>query len=179
MQASSQTTDSQSQGVLLAELEQIQNSLARIKREAVSNIENRIQEKNNLAFWGAMVNNVGTVANSIWKAVTSKEALEKKIQQWENMKAEDAEREFYWWLAGAAFLQIGTFSAGYSYQEVLAMQMDAARLDCRSESILQVVSNPLGRLFLSTASLFLQESFEKYLVSNPRELLLATGKDCP
>jgi len=156
VQASSQTTDSQSQGVLLAELEQIQNSLARIKREAVSNIENRIQEKNNLAFWGAMVNNVGTVANSIWKAVTSKEALEKKIQQWENMKAEDAEREFYWWLAGAAFLQIGTFSAGYSYQEVLAMQMDAARLDCRSESILQ-------------------ESFEKYLVSNPRELLLATG----
>jgi len=156
VQASSQTTDSQSQGVLLAELEQILNSLARIKREAVSNIENRIQEKNNLAFWGAMVNNVGTVANSIWKAVTSKEALEKKIQQWENMKAEDAEREFYWWLAGAAFLQIGTFSAGYSYQEVLAMQMDAARLDCRSESILQ-------------------ESFEKYLVSNPRELLLATG----
>jgi len=157
VQASSQTTDSQSQGVLLAELEQIQNSLARIKREAVSNIEARLGEKNNLAFWGAMLNHLGTVSNSIWKAVTSKEALEKKEKQWENMKAEDAEREFYWWLAGAAFLQIGTFTAGYSYSEVVYMQQEDARLDCRSESIMQ-------------------ESLEKYsLVHNPRELLRVTG----
>ena len=139
VQASSQTTDSQSQGVLLAELEQIQNSLARIKREAVSNIEARLQEKNNLAFWGAMLNNLGSLSNAIWKAVTSKEALEKKAKRWESMDAEDAEREFYWWLAGAAFLQIGTFSAGYSYQEVVRMQGEDARLDCRSETILQVV----------------------------------------
>merc|ERR1711972_777081 len=104
-----------------------------------------------------MLNHLGTVSNSIWKAVTSKEALEKKEKQWENMKAEDAEREFYWWLAGAAFLQIGTFTAGYSYSEVLLMQQDEARLECRSETILQ-------------------ETFKKYhLVSNPRELLIVTG----
>merc|ERR1719481_2199971 len=121
------------------------NSLARIKRGAVSDIEARLQEKNNL----------GSLSNAIWKAVTSKEALEKKAKRWESMDAEDAEREFYWWLAGAAFLQIGTFSAGYSYQEVVRMQGEDARLDCRSETILQ-------------------ESFKKYPVSNPRELLLAT-----
>ena len=142
----------------------------------MSNIEARLGEKNNLAFWGAMLNHLGTVSNSIWKAVTSKEALEKKEKQWENMKAEDAEREFYWWLAGAAFLQIGTFTAGYSYSEVVYMQQEDGRLDCRSESIMQVVSIPLGRSFLSTASLFLQESLEKYsLVHNPRELLRVTG----
>jgi len=156
VQASSQTTDSQSQGVLLAELGHIQNSLARIKRGAVSKIENRLQEKNNLAFWGAMVNNIATFFNAIWKARYSKEALEKKEKRWESMETEDAEREFYWWLAGAAFLQIGTFSAGYSYQEVLWMQQEDAMLDCRSESILQ-------------------ESFENSLVSNPRELLRVTG----
>ena len=41
----------------------------------------------------------------------TKYALEKK--------AEDAEREFYWWLAGATFLQL--WSAGYSYAEILWM----------------------------------------------------------
>jgi len=48
----------------------------------------------------------------------SKDVLEKKAKRWESMKAE---REFYWWLAGAAFLQIGIWSAGYSYAEVLWM----------------------------------------------------------
>jgi len=157
VQASSKTSDSQSQGVLLAEMAVIENSLARIKEGAVSKIENRIQEKNNLAFWGAMVNNMATFFNAIWKAQYSKDALEKKAKRWESMDAEAAEREFYWWLAGAAFLQIGTFSAGYSYSEVLLMQQDEARLECRSETILQ-------------------ETFKKYhLVSNPRELLIVTG----
>merc|ERR1719317_1461097 len=55
------------------------------------------------------------------------------------MKAEDAEREFYWLLAGTAFLQIGTWNARYSYTELLWMQQEPSRLECRSESILQVV----------------------------------------
>ena len=135
------------------EMEQIKNSLARIKEEAVFNIERRADHKNSLAFWGAMLNNIGTVANSLWKALVSKDALEKKALQWKSMKAEDAERDYYWWLAGAAFLQIGTFSAGYSYQEVVWMQRETGRLECRNETILQVVSIPLGRSFLSTASL--------------------------
>jgi len=66
----------------------------------------------------------------------SKDFLEKKAKRWESMKAE---RQFYWWLAGAAFLQIGTWSAEYSYAEVLWMQQEPSRLECRSESILQVV----------------------------------------
>jgi len=156
VQSSSQTADSQSQGVLLMEMEQIKNSLARIKEEAVFNIERRADHKNSLAFWGAMLNNIGTVANSLWKALVSKDALEKKAQQWKSMKAEDAERDYYWWLAGAAFLQIGTFSAGYSYQEVVWMQRETGRLECRNETILQ-------------------ETLKKSLVSNPRELLRVTG----
>jgi len=52
----------------------------------------------------------------------SKDVLEKKAQRWESMKTEDTEREFYWSLAGAAFLQIGTWSARYSYTELLWMQ---------------------------------------------------------
>ena len=72
-------------------------------------------------------------------------------------EAEDTERVFYWLLAGAAFLQIGTWSARYSYLELLWMQQEQSRLECRSESILQ-------------------ETFKKYpLDSNPRELLIATG----
>ena len=51
----------------------------------------------------------------------SKDALEKKAQQWESMRADDAEREFYWWFAGATFLKIGTWSAGYLYAEILWM----------------------------------------------------------
>ena len=160
----------------MAEMAQIKILLPGIKEEAVSSIESRKSYKNKITFLGAMLNNLGSLSNAIWKAVTSKEALEKKAKRWESMDAEDAEREFYWWLAGAAFLQIGTFSAGYSYQEVVRMQGEDARLDCRSESIMQVVSIPLGRSFLSTASLFLQESLEKYsLVHNPRELLRVTG----
>ena len=50
------------------------------------------------------------------------EALEKKEQRWKSMKAEDAEREFFWWLAGATFLQLGTWTAGFSYAEILWMQ---------------------------------------------------------
>ena len=57
----------------------------------------------------------------MWKAMLSKDALEKKAQQWESMRADDAEREFYWWFAGATFLQIGTLSTGYSYAEILWM----------------------------------------------------------
>jgi len=37
------------------------------------------------------------------------------------MRAEAAEREFYWWLAGATFLQLGTWTVGYSYAEILWM----------------------------------------------------------
>ena len=61
------------------------------------------------------------------------------------------------WLAPRS-LQLGTWSAGYSYAEVLWMQQEpTSRLECRSESILQ-------------------GTFKKYpLVSNPRELLIATG----
>ena len=61
------------------------------------------------------------------------------------MKAEDAEKEFFWWLAGATFLQLGTWRAGYSYKEVVWMETEASRLECRSESILQVVSIPIER----------------------------------
>jgi len=156
VQASSQTLDHQSQGVILAELAVIQNSLARIKAAAVSKIEDRIEQKNNLAFWGGIVNYIGTMGTSWWKVQNSKDVLEKKSKQWSSMEAGDAEREFYWWLAGATFLQLGTWSAGYSYGEVLFMQQAPGRVECRSETILQ-------------------EIFKKYLVSNPREVFIATG----
>jgi len=157
VQESSQTADSQSQGVVLKEMTVIMNSLARIKEGAVSNIEQRLQRKNDLVFWGAWLNHIGTLGNSMWKAMSSKDVLEKKIQRWENMKAEDAERELYWWLAGATLLQLGTWSSGYSYAEIIWMQEDSSRLECRSEIILQ-------------------ETLKKYsIVFNPRELLLATG----
>jgi len=54
--------------------------------------------------------------------MVSKDALEKKAKRWESMEAEDAEQKFYWWLAGATFLQLG--SAGYSYADILWMQQD-------------------------------------------------------
>lgn len=157
VQASSQTLDHQSQGVILAELAVIQNSLARIKAAAVSRIEDRIEQKNNLAFWGGIVNYIGTMGTSWWKAQNSKDVLEKKRKEWSSMEAGDAEREFYWWLAGATFLQLGTWSAGYSYGEVLFMQQGPSRVECRSETILQDI-------FLSYPT-----------VSNPREVLTATG----
>jgi len=157
VQASSQTLDHQSQGVILAELAVIQNSLARIKAAAVSRIEDRIEQKNNLAFWGGIVNYIGTMGTSWWKAQNSKDVLEKKRKEWSSMEAGDAEREFYWWLAGATFLQLGTWSAGYSYGEVLFMQQGPGRVECRSETILQDI-------FLSYPT-----------VSNPREVLTATG----
>ena len=103
-------------------MELIQKSLARIKEEAVFNIEALVRKKNDMVFWGAWLNNIGTLGNSIWKATLSKEALEKKEQRWKSMKAEDAEREFFWWLAGATFLQLGTWTAGFSYAEILWMQ---------------------------------------------------------
>jgi len=155
VQASSQTLDHQSQGVILAKMAVIQNSLARIKEGAVFKIEERLQEKNNLAFWGGLVNYVGTLGTSLWKATYSKDVLEKKSKQWSSMKAEDAEREFYWWMAGATFLQLGTWSAGYSYGEVLFMQQAPGRVECRSETILQ-------------------EIFKKYPL-DPREVFKATG----
>ena len=43
--------------------------------------------------------------------MVSKDALEKKAKRWESMEAEDAEQEFYWWLAGATFLQLETMEA--------------------------------------------------------------------
>ena len=92
----------------MAELAVIQNSLARIKAAAVSRIEDRIEQKNNLAFWGGIVNYIGTMGTSWWKAQNSKDVLEKKRKEWSSMEAGDAEREFYWWLASAAFLQLGT-----------------------------------------------------------------------
>ena len=54
------------------------------------NIEARMRKKNDMVFWGAWLNNIGTLGNSIWKATLSKEALEKKEQRWKSMKAEDA-----------------------------------------------------------------------------------------
>jgi len=158
VRALSQTADSQSQGVLLAQMELIQKSLARIKEEAVFNIEARARKKNDMVFWGAWLNNIGTFGNSIWKATLSKEALEKKEQRWKSMKTEDAEREFYWWLAGATFLQLGTWTAGFSYAEILWMQQEhPSRLECSGESILQ-------------------ETLDKYaLILNPGELLVVTG----
>ena len=66
------------------------------------------------------MNHVGTIGQS-WKALYSKDVLEKKAKRWESMEAEDAEQEFYWWLAGATFLQLGTWSAGYSCAEILWM----------------------------------------------------------
>ena len=49
--------------------------------------------------------------------------------------------------------------AGYSYAEILWMQREPSRLECRSESILQ-------------------ETFKKYpLGSNPREFLIATESE--
>ena len=94
------------------------------------------------------------------------------------MKAEDAEKEFFWWLAGATFLQLGTWSAGYSYKEVVWMQAEASRLECRSESILQVSIPFLRKITLINGVIFLQETFKKYsLVSIPRELLRVTGEE--
>ena len=92
------------------------------------------------------------------------------------MKAEDVEREFFWWLAGATFLQLGTWSAGYSYKEVVWMNTEESKLECRSESILQV-SIPL-EITLINGVIILQETFKKYsLVSIPRELLRDTGEE--
>ena len=88
---------------------------------------------------------IPALGNSVWKGVVSKDVLDKKAKQWATMKAEDVEREFFWWLAGATFLQLGTWSAGYSYKEVVWMQAEASRLECRSESTLQVVSIPIER----------------------------------
>ena len=106
-----------------------------------------------------MINNFRTFFNSIWKAITAKDALEKKAKHWESMEAEEAEQKFYWWLAGATFLYLGAWSAGYSYAEILWMQREPSRLECRGESIVQ-------------------ETFKKYpLVSNPREFLIATGSE--
>ena len=117
------------------------------------------------------------LGNSIWKGVVSKDVLDKKAKQWEGMKAEDVEKEFFWWLAGATFLQLGTWSAGYSYKEVVWMQTEASRLECRGDSILQV-SIPL-EITLVNGVIILQETFEKYsLVSrNPRELLRVKGEE--
>ena len=42
-----------------------------------------------------MINNFRTFFNSIWKAITAKDALEKKTKHWESMEAEEAEQEFY------------------------------------------------------------------------------------
>ena len=94
------------------------------------------------------------------------------------MKAEDVEREFFWWLAGATFLQLGTWSAGYSYKEVVWMNTEESKLECRGDSILQVVSIPL-EITLINGVIILQETFKKYsLVStNPRELLRVTGEE--
>ena len=88
---------------------------------------------------------IPALGNSIWKGVTSKDVLEKKSKRWASMKAEDAEKEFFWWLAGATFLQLGTWSAGYSYKEVVWMQTEASKLECRGDTILQVISIPIGR----------------------------------
>ena len=95
------------------------------------------------------------------------------------MKAEDVEREFFWWLAGATFLQLGTWSAGYSYKEVVWMNTEESKLECRGDTILQVVSIPfLGKIPLVNVVIILQETFKKYsLVSNPRELLSTTGEE--
>ena len=60
-------------------------------------------------FWGPMLNRVGRIGQSWWKALYSKDVLEKKAKRWESMEAEDAKQEFHWWLAGATFLQLGTF----------------------------------------------------------------------
>ena len=89
----------------------------------------------------------------MWKGVISKDVLDKKAKRWANMKAEDAEKEFFWWLAGATFLQLGTWSAGYSYKEVVWMETEASKLECRGDTILQVVLIPVEGLLWSMASL--------------------------
>merc|ERR1711962_738165 len=98
------------------------------------------------------------MGTSWWKAQNSKDVLEKKRKEWSSMEAGDAEREFYWWLAGATFLQLGTWTAGFSYAEILWMQQEhPSRLECSGESILQ-------------------ETYDKYsLILNPGELLAAAG----
>merc|ERR1719204_243044 len=78
VQASNRTVDSQAQGVLLAEMAQIKILLPGIKEEAVSRIEDRKNYKNKMAFLGAMLNNLGTLGNSLWKGVLSKDVLDKK-----------------------------------------------------------------------------------------------------
>merc|ERR1719494_774341 len=78
VRALSQTAASQSQGVLLTQMELIQKSLARIKEEAVFNIEARARKKNDMVFWGAWLNNLGTIGTQFGKQRCQKRLLRKR-----------------------------------------------------------------------------------------------------